>query len=53
MDMLDAIATGSTTGTKRKNMEEDDDEVEIVEGPVVASQTQGKKTKGKAKVKNR
>ena len=51
VDMLDAITTGSTQGTKRKNTDDDDEEVEIVEGPVAVSETQGKKTKGRIKVK--
>ena len=52
VDSLDIpTSTTNTAGTKRKTAEPDDDEVQILEGPVTSMQS--KKVKGKAKLKNR
>ena len=50
LDMTAASASGSVVGAKRKTAD-GDDEVEIVEGPTIASGA--KKVKGKPRAKNR
>jgi mediator of RNA polymerase II transcription subunit 12, fungi type len=55
VDMLDTNAATLVSGTKRKGLdvEDGDDDIQIVEDPVVASQVQAKKTRVKVKAKNR
>lgn len=51
LDLTTTNVSGSVAGVKRKAGESEDDDIEIIEGPVAAAQT--KRLRGKAKAKNR